>query len=1064
MKTNFGEDCRVKFPTLMHLMSMGYKYVSQKGLHTKNIDFPKTNFDPATNILTDIFTETYYRLNPEMPQGSAETKIQQILSKLKNNDLGRQFYKEILLDTKERIIDLSNETNFKKNNVFHVATEVTCGKTDGDNFRPDITLFVNGLPLAFLEVKIQNNKEGIDAERNRMRIRFQTEAFRPYLNLTQIMVFSNDMDYDDGLKQGAFYATIGKYDTKYNCFREEGQDSFPIKKYSVIVTPQEEEILLRDNNVVEYKNAQAYQTNCKLNTPTKKMCDSLFSYERFYFLLKYGIAYVDETNGLQKHIMRYPQIFATKAIEAYLSTGEQKGIIWHTQGSGKTALVYFNIKYLTDFYSRQGVIPQFYFIVDRLELLNQAEKEFKKRGLYVNSIQDKEDFARFISSGITTHNTEGKAEITVVNIHKFSDDSKAISQNAYNLKVKRIYFIDEAHRNYNPEGSFLKNLFTSDKNAIKIALTGTPIISNEYKSTDIFGQYIHTYFYNASIADGYTLRLIREDIGSNFKIKMQEALKSIRVQKNTLKDSIVYAHENYVQPLLDYIIEDLRKFRADNNDNSIGGLAVCDSKEQAEMMYRLFLEKYTDETELNNYTAEDGTLVYKSISASEIETKKNNPKKGCYRAALITFNSCDNNKDERAQWVQLFKDGKVDILIVFQMLQTGFDSPRLKKLYLHRMVKEHNLLQTLTRVNRPYKDMRFGYLVDFANIEEEYQKTNSEYKEELENEIGKDNYGDLDRLFVDIEEAKQKIKSANEILGNYEIHNPQIFSRQIDLIDDRTSISKILASLEDLRCLQNMLISQGTGTTGYVDIQDIHHLIKATRDRLYLLSYEEHSENFEQTREILNTALENIDFSFYKKGQEELEIREQLKQAILHTRQQLNECADPEDPEYRTLLEEFFNLFNKKKIENIDSFNMHEQVKNVNSILRRIKQMNEMDAIRAIKYNGDTKFVRVEKRLNEKLKEERINNEKPLNYGWTEEKQKLTNVLLLIKENVDDAYFHNQAILENQPCFKSNIKTYVTRGFTQENIESNTSVRSYVSDIICGEYYKNVMIYENNRN
>ena len=175
-----------------------------------------------------------------------------------------------------------------------------------------------------------------------------------------------------------------------------------------------------------------------------------------------------------------------------------------------------------------------------------------------------------------------------------------MAKNAYNVPVQRIYFIDEAHRNYSPDGSFLKNLISSDTNAVKIALTGTPIISKEYNTKDIFGDYIHTYFYNASIADGYTRRLIREDIGSNYKIKLKEALNSIRVKVHSVKESDVYAHHVYVQPLLDYIIEDLRTFRQKNEDNTLGGMVVCNSKEQAQLMYRLFLEKYADESELDN--------------------------------------------------------------------------------------------------------------------------------------------------------------------------------------------------------------------------------------------------------------------------------------------------------------------------------------------------------------------------------------------------------------------------------------------------------------------------------
>ena len=1052
-KSAFSEDSRVKFPTLMHLMGMGFKYVSLKGLKTKYIIAPKTEFDPLTNILTDYFTEAYNKLNPNVENGAAGKLLAKIQSSLMNDDLGRQFYNEILLNTGERIIDLSSPVNFYKNNTFQVATEMTCGDKDSDNYRPDITLFVNGLPLAFIEVKKENNHKGIQAETDRMKQRFVNPKYRRFLNLTQIMVFSNDMEYDNNEVTptiGAFFATIGKKNTKYNCFREEGQDSFPIERHIRQVTLQEEEILLRDNNVPQYKNSSEYKTNCLANTPTKRMCDSLFSFNRFHFLLKYGIAYVDYTNGLQKHIMRYPQLFATKAIECHLEAGKTKGIIWHTQGSGKTALSFYNVKYLTDYYSSKGIVPQFFFIVDRLDLMIQAQREFSYRGLKVNSVQTKDDFAKIISSGLTTQNREGKPEITVVNIQKFSNDSKALPKNAYNVPVQRIYFIDEAHRNYSPDGCFLKNLISSDSNAVKIALTGTPIISKEYNTKDIFGDYIHTYFYNASIADGYTRRLIREDISSNYKIRLQEALNSIRVKAHSVKESDVYAHRTYVQPLLDYVINDLQQFRVKNEDNTLGGMVVCNSKEQAQMMYRLFLEKYADETELDNERDEDGATICRSISAGEMEAKKTPCRKCCYRAALITYDSFD--KETRAKWIELFKDGKIDLLIVFQMLQTGFDAPRLKKLYLHRMVKEHNLLQTLTRVNRPYKEMKYGYVVDFANIEEEYSKTNREYQEELEHEVGKDNLKHTDRLLVTMEEAKSRVDEARKVLDPYELGNSEIFSRQLNMEDDREVVRSIVRSLEDMRSLQNMLTAQGSEAEAVVEISDIHNLIKAARNRLDLLGFIDNADEKSNTRQLLNVALENIEFSFEKRGQGELEIQEQYRQSVEHARRQLQACMDTEDPEYRSILEEFLRLFRRKEMESQEEFNMHDKVQNVNDILKRIKRLNERDALEAIKYNGDTKFVRVEKRLKEKDKEEIEHKTSPRNYAWTEEKEKMTVILLAIKEDVDDVYFHNQAILEVPAYFKRNILTYVTRHFKEGQINTDREVRKYVSEVINREY------------
>ncbi len=1054
MPSAFSEDSRVKFPTLMHLMGLGFKYISQNGLKTKRVQAPKTESDSMTNILLDQFKEAYSRLNPDSTEEDAGAMLVKIQKSLLNDDLGRQFYKEILLDAGERIIDLSSPENFRKNNTFQVATEMTCGNRDSDNFRPDITLFINGLPLAFIEVKKENNHKGITAETERMKSRFKNPAFRRFLNITQIMVFSNDMEYDNNEVKpvtGAFYATIGKRNTKYNPFREDGQDSFPIKKYHNPVSETDEEILLRDNNVPQYKHAPEYIINCKTETPTKRICDSLFSFERFYFLLKYGIVYVDTPNGLQKHIMRYPQLFATKAIERFLDSNHKKGIIWHTQGSGKTALSYFNVKYLTDYYSKKGVVPQFFFIVDRLDLMEQAQKAFAQRGLKVNTVQSKDDFAKIIGDDITTQNQEGKLEITVVNIQKFSNDSKALSKNAYNVPVQRIYFIDEAHRNYSPDGCFLKQLMASDSNAVKIALTGTPIISRDYNTKDIFGDYIHTYFYNASIADGYTLRLIREDIGSNYKIRLREALNSLKVKKGSLKDKDLYRVRTYVQPLLDYIIDDLQNFRDKNEDQSLGAMAVCNSKEQANMMYQLFLEKYADEDELDNEIDEYGQIIYRSISASEIEVKKKPCKKGCYRAAIITFDSYNNNQETRAKWIDLFVNGKVDLLIVFQMLQTGFDSPRLKKLYLHRMVKEHNLLQTLTRVNRPYKEMHHGYVVDFANIEEEYSKTNKDYQKELENEVGADAAGDIDRLLITIEEAKQRVENASITLRDYNLCNPQIFSRQLNMVESKAEVRIVLNALEDLRSLQNMLIAQGSDADEVVAFKDLPNLFKAAKNRLDMLNFFDNSGDT-NIKELLNTALESVEFSFSKRGEGELEIQEQFKQSLEHARKQLADSVDTEDPEYKTILEEFLRLFRKKDMQSQDEFNMHAQVENVNDILRRIRRLNERDALDAIRYNGDAKFVRVEKRLRERSKDEEERDKTSRSYGWTKEKEKMTNILLAIKENVDDLYFNNQALLEAPDYFKKSILTFVTRNFRAGDVSTDRDVRLYVSEVISREY------------
>ena len=333
-----------------------------------------------------------------------------------------------------------------------------------DEFRPDITLLINGLPLIFTEVKKPNNRDGILAERHRINARFRNPKFRRFVNLTQLLAPED---------------------------------------------PATEDFVLADNNLASIKHSPEFATNKNPLTPTNRLSTSLFSRDRLAFLLRFAFAYVRTDSRLEKHVMRYPQLFATLAIIRVLAAGIRKGIIWHTQGSGETALAFFAVHYLTDWFRRQGVVPKFYFIVDRIDLLQQASREFRSRGLVVHTINSRQAFARDIKSASAIHNDSGQPEITVVNIQKFQDNPDVVRASDYNISLQRVYFLDEVHRSYNPQGSFLANLNESDTRAIKIGLTGTPLIG-DHQSKALFGNYIHKYYYNASIADGYALRLIVE--------------------------------------------------------------------------------------------------------------------------------------------------------------------------------------------------------------------------------------------------------------------------------------------------------------------------------------------------------------------------------------------------------------------------------------------------------------------------------------------------------------------------------------------------------------------------
>ena len=287
------------------------------------------------------------------------------------------------------------------------------------------------------------------------------------------MIYSNNMEYDDDSPhpiEGAFYATASYTRSPLNYFREEEAQNLDQILHSEII--EQEDAILKDNNLVSIKSSPGFLINKKPDTPTNRICTSLLRRERLAFLLQFGFAYVQKETRLEKHIMRYPQIFATKAIEHKLNQGVKKGIIWHTQGSGKTALTYFNVLFLTEYFRKKHIVPKFYFIVDRLDLLRQASREFTARGLVVHTVNSREEFAKTIKLKTAIENNDGKAEITVVNIQKFQDDPDVAHNTDYNIGLQRVYFLDEVHRSYNPKGSFLANLKQSDPDAIKIGLTG----------------------------------------------------------------------------------------------------------------------------------------------------------------------------------------------------------------------------------------------------------------------------------------------------------------------------------------------------------------------------------------------------------------------------------------------------------------------------------------------------------------------------------------------------------------------------------------------------------------
>lgn len=1004
-RKDFSELTRVQIPAALHFMRMGYTYLPRNG---KEI----AERDPDTNILVSVFKEQFLTFNNYLTDEDFERELANIKLELDQNDLGRSFFKRIQGQEGAVYIDWENP----EANTFHLALEVTC-QNGQDEFRPDIVVFINGLPLSYIEVKqpnaIRDGKTGIQSEQDRTRYRFENRKFRRFNNITQLIALSDNLPYISGQgqqKQGSYYGSNAYSKTKFNAFKEEREADF---LNSILpLTDEQIDFVLEDVKRVALKSQPEFTTNLQPDTPCNTFLSSLYQKERLLFMLRFGLVYVEEESKdgqmqLQKHVMRYPQYFATRAIEETIARGIKKGVIWHTQGSGKTALAYFNIRYLTHYFSKQGIVPQFYFVVDRLDLADQAFKEFSKRGLKVKRINNPREL----------NQKQDGYDVAVVNIQKFKDDSDLTDRSGYDLNRQNIYFIDEAHRSYNERGSYLPNLYQADTNAIKIALTGTPLITykkdgktkeSHATTRDIFGDYIHKYYYNQSIDDGFTLRLMREDIETSYKDNLRAVNEEI--QRGDLSKEDIFAHPHYVEPMLDFILEDFNRARdLVFDDQTIGGMIVCDSSKQARE-----LEKQLEERR------KAGTTNLTS--------------------ALILHDEGD--KEEKKEKVDAYKEGKIDLIIVYSMLLTGFDAPRLKRLYLGRKIKAHNLLQTLTRVNRPYKDYLFGYVVDFADISKEFDKTNRAYLEELNQEYdttltgenGEDVFGSL---FVPAEEISQELGKTERILVDYPTSNLEFFSQSIDDIKDRKQLNELRKALESVKQYYNIARLLGyENLLQQIDIGQIATLLNVISRRLLTLSLIDKPDDF-SSRTLLNLAMSETSFSFVKIAEEELRLAandlEDLKRRVAGG---IIKERDEKDPEWVSLYEEFRRIMKKHLIYGQEGYtmeNIKEIQKEYEDLFRSVENHRTHMRRLTMNFGGDEMAARSYKHVT--------------NSTMVSEYPAVYHVIKDSKVALDHKIGQNQGVLDNEDFFKKMIRE-VARIAMKTNQSASDLTRQVFNDIV----------------
>lgn len=1034
----FSEATRVQMPAMVHLTRIGYTYFGKLS-EDKN----GTVYDGDTNILLSVFEQQFKKLNP-CHEGEYLQVLKDIRKELNDDDLGRGFYNRLKAVSPIKLIDFNNIGN----NTFHFTAEFTC-KNGQDEFRPDITLFINGLPLCFVEVKKPNNHGGMLAESERMnKERFPNKKFRRFINITQLMIFSNNMEYDalGGIVpiQGAFYCTGARSYSPFNCFREENPNglkiapfhlNYPYKDIDKVVEKQ----ILSDYNCQVIHTSPEYQTNLDVNTPTNRILTSMCSPERLLYIIKYGIAYVRmerEVDGKiestdQKHIMRYQQLFASLAIRKKLEEGIKSGVVWHTQGSGKTALSYYLTFVLNDFYSKQNKVAKFYFIVDRLDLLEQATQEFEARGLVVSTANTRAELMEQFRNNQAQQGVSGQAEITVVNIQRFAEDKEKVRINDYATNLQRIFILDEAHRGYKPGGCFLANLFDADTDAIKIALTGTPLLKEERASCKVFGNYLHTYYYDKSIADGYTLKIIREDIETSYKERLSNVYDKLDtlVQKKDIRKSEIIEHPSYVKELARYIMEDLKGFRKIQGDDTLGGMVICETSEQARRLYDIFEEEWQKfQPKPIKIKLADGTYV---VGEPEPDYKsKNRPLK----AGIILHDTDD--KETRKQIVKEFKKNMtVDILIVFNMLLTGFDAPRLKRLYFGRKLKDHNLLQAITRVNRPYPGMRYGFVIDFADIKRNFKETNEAYLRELNrfndiDETGQDAATDtFTQVIEDKDEILNQMKKVRQTLFDYSYDNAEEFSSEISTEEDKAVLLDLKQALESAKNMANLVRTFGDEEMkekfSKLEITKLPQLLSEVQRRISIINQREVFSTNEETKTLINEAMMDIEFTFSKIGQEEMCLISggaELKEKWQRTIASFTQNFDQEDPEFMSLRDAFMERFKEHGfvIDSIAKFN--EETQALDEIVKRLQDLQKRNNVLLKKYKGDEKFARVHKRIREVNKQREEKGQKPM-FSFLDEE--IAAILNIIKEDVDAKVYDRNDILKKDAYFGRTVMSLI---------------------------------------
>ncbi len=765
------EESQAKVPALALLMKLGWTYLSPNACLATRGSERAVLMQKTLTLWLSAYRFTYRGVEHPLSSGG----IAQVIKSITDTGLA-----EGLTAANERVtkhltlgvtvsefmpdghrhsvtvplIDFANP----ERNLLHVTEELSVEREGAHgHFRPDIVLYVNGIPLAVIEAKrpVGSNpdkdmlKEGISQHLRNQK----PDGIRPLYAYAQLLLSISGSD--------ARYGTTETPLKFYAAWREE--EISPDEVTALVnrpLTREQNEALFAERPASLRAHFAALWSAPVLTTAQDAAVIGLLSPSRLLEFIRY-FSLFDRKAG--KIVARYQQISGVKSMLARVCErnrdgGREGGVIWHTTGSGKSYTMVFLLKALLidDELSRCRVIV----VTDRVDLERQLAGTFMSGGAFGSAVATKKegenakvetgrDLARRIGSG-----TE---RITFTLLQKFNSATRHAE--CHNDSSDLIVLVDEGHRSQGGENH--ERMRKALPNAAFIAFTGTPLLKDD-KTQNKFGPILHAYTMQRAVEDGTVTPLLYEerkplvDINEqaidNWFDKITASLSDD--QKADLKKKFATRGSIYrAGNRIDLIAMDI----AEDFSRNWKGLGL---KAQLATDSKLSAIRYKEALDATGLVT--SAVVISAPDTREGHEDTDEAKTPEVQKWWVANVGADPEAYEKRVIEDFGTDGPPDILIVVDKLLTGFDEPRNAVLYIDKYIREHNLLQAIARVNRLHEQKPYGLLIDYRGILKELDTSLTAYQDLAERTQGGFDLDDISGIYANISTEYKRLPALHD--------------------------------------------------------------------------------------------------------------------------------------------------------------------------------------------------------------------------------------------------------------------------------------------------------------